>query len=307
MNRIILRLFGITFAALLLHCGVSRGASGEGAATGNGRVVITRQPQALRMQVTLSADGKDIADAVAKMKEQETALGKKLAELGASEKSVEFGATQVGNGARVDPQQQYVQAMLARQRGRGAKPSTQPVSVGVSATVKAEWALKAGSPEELLIASYALQEKIKAAATVKKEMKATTPEEQEAMEEAVAMQVNNGGVTAGPGDPSFLYVCKVSEADRAAALAEAFQKAKSEAARLAKAAGTELGALKQLTAAVSAPGGADNEQQAYMRMSMRQMGMNSPEIAEPNADEATAPIAGPLELQIVVTATFNLK
>ncbi|MDB5302811.1 MAG: hypothetical protein JWM97_360 [Phycisphaerales bacterium] len=309
MNCVPSRLGKIVLAITLLLPAFARAAASDAAVTGNGRVVLKRQPQILRAQLVLTGEGKTIAEAAEKLKEAQAAAGKKLAELGASEKSVEFGATQVGTAGVDARQQMYAQRMVTMRGGRGAKPAALPKTVTVSSTLKAEWSLKPGTPEELLINSYTLQEKIKGAGLAKKdkEAKQLTPEEQEALEEAQGMQ---GGEAADPSAPSFQYVNKVAEEDQAAALAEAFQKAKADAVRLAKAAGGDLGALRQVSSATSSPtGNPGDENQAYQRFMIRQMmGASAPaDSSDTSNSEATAPQPGPVELQIVVTASFGLK
>jgi len=75
-----------------------------------------------------------------------------------------------------------------------------------------------------------VQEKIKSAGIGKKDLKKRTPEELEAAEEAT-------GTKDGAAEPGFQYVCKISDTDRAAALAEAYKKAKQDAAGMARAVG----------------------------------------------------------------------
>ena len=53
----------------------------------------------------------------------------------------------------------------------------------------------------------------------------------------------DGQASPPPGQPNFLYVAHISQADRDKAMAEAFGKAKAHAALLAKAAGVPLGPL----------------------------------------------------------------
>ena len=50
-----------------------------------------------------------------------------------------------------------------------------------------------------------------------------------------------GQPVAAPGEPRFVYVCKISDADEKKALAEAFAKAKAHATELSRAAGTARG------------------------------------------------------------------
>jgi len=183
------------------------------------------------------------------------------------EKSIDFGPTKMGEP--VDARTQYAQYVRDMQASMGVpsgatKAPTKPLIVTVSCTLKAEWPLTAGSDDELFIAGYALQEKIKSAGIGKKDLKKLTPEELEAAEEA-------HGTKSGAGEPRLQYVCKISHADRDAAQAEAFQKARQDAADLAKAAGTELAALRHLSSVQSSPTAVEDADQLFSRAMMQQM------------------------------------
>lgn len=292
-------------ALLALLCAGAFAAAPEGAVTGTGRAVITRQPEILRLQMVVTADGKDITDATQKLKDAKASMTKKLTDLGAAEKSIQFGPTQVGAGE--DPRQQYMQRMVMRNRP-GAKAPEKPKTVTVSASLKAEWPLKAAGADDLVVMGYTLQEKISASGLAKKDAKQLTPEEQEALEEAQAMAAANGG-SATPGEPTFRYVSKVSEAEEAKAMADAFSQAKSDAARIAKATGSELGTLIHVASSTDTPGvSGDDDPMAFQRMMvMRQMAGESGAPGSTPPNEAISAQAGPLELRITVTASFSIK
>lgn len=291
-------------AALALLCHGTLAAP-EGAVTGTGRSVISRQPEILRLQMVVTAEGKDITAATQKLKDVKASLSKKLSELGAAEKSIQFGPTQVGAGE--DPRQQYMQRMVMRNRP-GAKAPEKPKTVSVSATLKAEWPLKAAGADELVVMGYTLQEKISASGLAKKEAKQLTPEEQEALEEAQAMAAANGG-GATPGEPTFRYVSKVSEAEEAKAMADAFSQAKSDAAKIAKATGSELGSLIHVASSTDTPNASgDDDAMAFQRMMvMRQMTGESGAPGSTPTDEATSAQPGPVELRVTITASFSIK
>jgi hypothetical protein len=76
-----------------------------------------------------------------------------------------------------------------------------------------------------------------------------SPEEQELAEEMAEMMSDHGygsGSEAKPGEPQFVFVARISEEDRRQAMTEAFAKAQASAARVAAAAGKELGELAHL-------------------------------------------------------------
>jgi uncharacterized protein YggE len=112
-----------------------------------------------------------------------------------------------------------------------------------------------------------------------------------------------------PGEPIFLFVSRIPEADREKAIAEAFQKAKTQATKLAKAAGVELGGLKSLSSRSNSGGGNEYgyNSQAYRMMQMAQrMQMTGDDEDEENSAEALGAEAGPVKFNVVVTASFEL-
>lgn len=282
-------------------------ADSGGVVSGTGTVKVKRLPQMVRVQTVVSGEGKDIAAAVAKLKEAQAAASRKLAEAGAAEKSIEFGAIQMGAGPADAKAQyaQYIQEMqrMAMQQGAAAKKAAKPEIVIVSATLKAEFPLKAKSEEELFVEGQSLQEKFKATGIHKTEAKKLTPEEEEALEEA------GGAGAGGSGEPTFQYVCKIPDAERAAARTEAFQKAKQDAADLARAAGSELAGLRQMTATVTSPTAAEGRGAEFAQTLMQQMTGNYTSVVMPEAvtDEASAFGPMPVTLQISVTASFAVK
>ena len=209
-------------------------------------VSIKRPPDTLRMQVQLSGHGKDVKDALAKLKSRRDAVKAKLVELGANKETVEVGEARaaVEDSSRRRQMEMMVQQRM-RQQGRRApkKEETKPVSLSVE--VKAEWALKGQNAEQLLIAAYDIQQKVTpelAKLNVAEEM---SPEELELAEE----MGQNMGMDDGqpkPGEPSFVYVARISGDELAKALASAYDKAKTQATQLSQAAGATLGPLEQL-------------------------------------------------------------
>jgi uncharacterized protein YggE len=268
--------------------------------TGTGMGSIKRPPDVLRVQVQISAEGKTLKDALAKLADRREACKKKLASLGAKAESIAFEDAKLDTP---DPRQQAEAMMMARVRGRGRPASTSPAGAAaparVAMLVRAEWPLTAGAADEVLVNGQELQNKIKAADIA--DTKTASLEEQERQEEAAG---NNDGNEQGPppGQPIFLYVARVSEEQRAQVMADAFKKAKANAAELAKAAGTELGALKQLQSQ-AAP---DAEQYQMM-----QYGRYNPylyqQAANPEPGEAVAMQPGMVTVRVSVSASFAIK
>jgi hypothetical protein len=193
-----------------------------------------------------------------------------------------------------------MQMVMAMQNRGGKKPTTGPSNVNVTATLSADLPLKSANPDELLITVADLQDKLKSA--FKSAAKAATPEEQEVMEEMQAAEDANAGPQAKPGEPAFLYVHVITEAEQNKALADAFAQAKRSAERLAKAAGSELGEIRNLTS-TSNSGGQDSDPQNMYLAAM----MGSRPAASDSAVEATGAQPGPVTSRITVTASFGLK
>jgi hypothetical protein len=252
--------------------------------TGNGTVEIKKRPEIMRVQVEVVIRGKDLKDALTKLKARKEALGKQLADLGAVKDTAEFSDASVTSTVS-DRQRQMERMMIGRSirapvpdKSDVVKPK-QPDPVFVASTLRADWPLKGSSAEEMLLVTHALQEKIKGADLGGLKQQEKTPQEEE-IEEEMRAQGGRYGREEEPkrGEPAFLFVCKISEAERDQALAEAFGKAKKEAGRYARAAGAQLGALQNLGSQIqnsSAYDGGFNDSPYYqprMRRSQEEWG-----------------------------------
>ena len=295
---------------------------GASSVSGTGTATIERAPETLRMEVDVLAKGKDLKDALSKLKQRRKAAEQQLAKLGADTKSIRFGTPRVSS---VDNDQQRQMQMMMRQRmsGRGKrraadKPAvTPPVTIAVS--LVAEWPLKtddadgtggADGAEQFLLAAHALEAKIKDADLGgRKAAEELSPEEAELAEESEdddEQVYYSGQPQAKPGEPRFVYVASISDGERAQALGKAFERAKADALRLAQAAGTELGNLQRLSGGNEAGGDPESlsewgpyEYQMYQRAAQQR----------PTDDklEAIGARPGMLKYQVTVSATFALK
>jgi len=279
----------------------AQAADVPGAVTGMGMSSLKRAPDIMRLQVQISGDGKTLKEALAKLAARREACRKKLVGLGVKEDAITFDDPKVDT---TDPRQQMEQMMRMQMRGgRAAAPATSPAGaarVAVGTVVKAEWPISAKGGEELLMAAQDLQDRVKAADLA--DTKTSSLEEQEAREERAGLDGNEQAPP--PGQPVFLYVAKVSEEQRAKVLAEAFKKAKANAADLAKAAGAELGALKQLQAQPAPP---DMEQYQMMQYARYNPYLYAQAQNTDATDEAVSPVAGPVTLRLTVSASFAIK
>jgi uncharacterized protein YggE len=288
-------------------------AGGPPSVSGNGTAVIERQPELLRMEVEVLAKGKDLKDALGKLKQRRKAADEQLAKLGADSKSIRFGTPRISSWE--NDQQKQMQMMMRQrmmQKRGGRRPTDKPAAtppVTVSMSLTAEWRLKAEDAEPLLIASHDLEEKIKAADLAgRKAAEELSPEEEEEAEENEEDEPQmyySGQPQPKPGEPRFVYVSTISDKDRAKALAEAFERAKAEAGQLAQAASAELGSLLQLA------GGSESgvESEVYDQWSTYQYRMmqRGQRTSSDDKVEAVGMQPGLLRYQVTVTATFGLK
>ena len=298
-------------ALCLLAPAPSRGQAApgpDGTVTANGSAGIERMPNLLRMQVELSADGKDAKEALAHLKAQEQSAREKLTKLGAAEAAVQFGDPQAAAG---DRRQQM--EMMVRQRLRPRPPRDRPLRPRRRHRLRdPQGGVARQGPGARRPARRAqeLQAKVKSAnlGGGAAAGKPKTPEEEEEAEEAAALQAQSG--EGNPQEPVFVFVSRISEEDRAKATADAFKKAKADAERLAKAAGSELGGLRQLTSTAAADlgdayryGGMNGRYQNYVygMMQSQQQG------EEPDAAEAVGLQAGKVKYHVMVMASFSLK
>lgn len=287
----------------------ARGSEAAGMVSGNGVAKVERPASLLRMHVQMVARGKTLEEALAKFKDRREATLAQLEKLGADQRTLAVKGPKLAPEG--DPQRRMA-VMVQQRMGKKAKAKLAAPPISVAGVVTAQWPLEGDSPEKLLLAVHAIQQKVKAIDMAgAKDTGTLTPEELEAAEEtaeetAQAMQ-NMGEDTPRPGDPVFVYVAKIPAADRQKALAEAFAKAKADAQAVAKAAGIELGELVSLngqggnsTAYDNGPYGGYNRR-AYMFM------QQAAAMGEDTPDEAVGPDLDSLKFQFVVSATFAIK
>jgi uncharacterized protein YggE len=282
----------------------------DGQVTGVGSTEIKRPAEVLRVQVELVVKGKDLKEALTKLKERKEAAKAQLAGLGMAQDAVVFGETAIAAG-QTDQQRQM--EMMVMQRRGGKKPDAknkQPDPVYVGCSLKADLPIKAGSGEEQLLACHALQEKIKAADLgATKETEKLSPKDEELAEEMqeMARMMHQQHGEAARGEPTFLYVSKIPAAERDKALREAFRKASDHATRLAKAAGAELGALRSLSSHTQMDTAEMHEMNPYaVRAAARYMRGMSGESSD-EIEEAVGISPTSVSVKIGVNASFSIK
>jgi uncharacterized protein YggE len=273
-----------------------------------GTTELRRQPEVLRVQIELLTRGKSVEEALAKMKERRAAVRTQLTGLGATKESIVFADNNLSS--EKTEQQLHMERMGRRggREGKAAKTKQAPPVV-ISSVVTAEFPLAGTDADSVLAAIHSFQQKVKAAdmGGLKR------GEQQTAQEDEVDEEMALAGEAMDPsevkrGEPMFLFVCKLSEADRAKARAEAYTKAKREAENLARAAGARLGELNTLSGQ-STPGADLDEVSGMSRAmyySMRHAFANQ-EASSIDSGEAASPAPGKITVRISVSATFNLR
>jgi uncharacterized protein YggE len=241
---------GIAYAQFNAYelAALSGGGAGQNTVSATGSAVIKRLPTTIRVIVPLTGKGKTIEEAMAKLKEQREAASAKVQKLKADKKDIKFSNPSVSTAQ--NSRQRQMEMMIAQRMSQGKKPkglqAAESVTLGCTMTV--EWPIAAKTAEEILLESYALKQKIKAAELMgKKEAEQLTPEEEEQAAEMAEVARSQGEDPQAGSEPQFLFVARITEEERKTAFAEAFAKSQKNGAELAKAAGVELGPLAGLT------------------------------------------------------------
>jgi hypothetical protein len=96
MNGSVARMFLPVLVVCALCAGVASAQVPLGPSiAGNGTATLKKEPQILRLQIDLLAKGKDLKEALTKLKDRREAATKKLAELGATADSIRFEDTHI--------------------------------------------------------------------------------------------------------------------------------------------------------------------------------------------------------------------
>ena len=179
----------------------------------------------------------------------------------------------------------------------------------------AEWPLAAKSDDERMLAAQAIEEKINAAdLSGSKEAQKLSPEEEELAEEASRMASERYDQSAPqPDQVQFVFVARLSDEDRRKGMADAFVRAKTNAAELAAAAGVKLGPLVALSGHSGGQSGVgENEYGGYdgsqgpfanFRRFLAEQGGDD---ADAKPDEAMSAEPATIRFTCLVSASFGL-
>jgi uncharacterized protein YggE len=309
---IVMVAFAAACSALLAPRALAQIVPGANLPTTGGNVIaaagaatVQRLPTSIRMTLSVSAKGKTIEDALAKLKERREKLTAELQKLNADKKDIRVDNPAV-SAAETDRQRQ-IEALVAERVGKGKRPKGLEFTpnFAVVCTMTVEWPLSAKTAEEFLVQSHALTEKIKAAELAKSDEK-LTPEEEEVAAE-LAEQSRNGRDNANAGEPQFVFVARLSDADRQKCFADAFAQAKKHAEELAKAAGVELGPLVGLSGQGTGSQ-QQNRDESYGGYSQRERPAAWPlsENSEPYSVESVAADPDSLSFNFEINAMFKI-
>lgn len=233
---------------------------------GTGAASVELPPTQLRMFVQLSAKGKTMEEAMAKLKERRSNAVAQLEKLGADKHSITLANLGTGGASENQRRQQMQEMIRQRMRGGKAKAIKLPEVVNLSETVSAQWPLGVSQPDEILMVVHKLQMALKEAQLGGKDA-GLTPEEQELMEEtegAAEMYSSYGQQETPPGTPYFFYVATIPEQQQRQAMAEAFEKATAQASSLAQAAGFPLGRAVSVSGGLTPGGDFNSGMDEYM-------------------------------------------
>lgn len=274
--------------------------------TGRGNAVSKGSPEVLRMHIQFAAKDKELSKALANIEALKTAARAQLGLLGVEESSIEFGDPRLGQASTNEQQQMQMMIMQRMRRGTRTSETTSDEDVNVTMALKADWKIAGDSISEKLIFVHDLQKRIKEANLAgRKDKEQLSLEEQELMEEmqGMGMYGDYGQPQQKPGEPSYSFVRVVSTDQREGLMKEAFEKAKSDAEQLAKAASVALGDLSSLTYTINQPGDQNNPYFQYAQAFGYPMGP----AGEQNKNEATSGSFGELAYAVIVIATFELQ
>lgn len=300
-----------TCFALGLLAGLSLAASAQAqpgapaTVSAAGSEAVTLQPTELRLTIQLTEKGPTIKEVLAKLKARSDAAKLQIEQLAAAKESVRVSEPVAASGDTDRLRQMQMMAMRSARGGRVPKGLETPKSVTLTANLSASWPLAGMSAEEVLIFSHELEEKVTAADLAGlKEQKKLSPEEEELAAEMAEFSSYSSSGEPSPGEPQFFFVGRISDERLDQATAAAFAKAKSQARRLAKAAGSELGRLSSLSSHTSQ---GDNSGYSYgMQYELlRQAGLAAG--ADETENEAISATAGEIPFQVTVQSSFELK
>lgn len=306
-------------AAVLITLGLSTSSRAQdethtpSGVEGTGAVQIQRLPQKLRLRVTIFSKSATMKGALVGLKHRIETARKKVIALGAAANSIKVEP--IKNQGETSTPQGQLALIVAWQGGNRVQAQAKPAEnapVLLTAAFMAEFPLASKEQEALLAESKTLRDSIHSANLSGKEAaNELTPAEKNAEEAPAAAILPNVAENAADqtGEPTFVYVSPVSEAEYFQALGQAYRKAQADAVMFAKAAGFELGPIKSVTKAYEC--GSETDDSELMALfsqfteSTKKTAGTPLRIDEPL--EATGSRAAPLKFTVKVGITFEVK
>ncbi|PAY16771.1 hypothetical protein CKO51_24840 [Rhodopirellula sp. SM50] len=278
-----------------------------------GTAVVAVEPSALRLRMSIQAQGKDAKSAVRSLAAHKERVRKELGEMNADTDSIQFTSTQLSSGGSDNSEQrQYMQMMQMMQRQMGqAAPDMDSVPTVYTATtsLKVDWPLPTKDADALSLLPQGLRDQISQRDFKGEKNKPEIDEESlEKMKEMQAMMDENYGYSidgSNSGEPNILFVGKISDEQRREAMKSAIEKAKKSAALSAEALDVKLGKLKTLWPTENGSSSGASSYSAYMASEMywSDDGEDDGEAGE----DVTANAIDGLRFQVSVFAVYDFE
>lgn len=232
---------------------------------------IVLVPEKLRLQMLVRAESREGENAMKLLQKHQERVKKDLVALSAVESSIEFSGTSmsVGTPGVEDPEiarrmirQQAAQLAQMRNLNPQLRGQIQPATnedgindlpqiFAATSALVVEWKLESGLDEAAILLPIRLRTAIDEKDFKGKKLKeALDPDEQLLVQPLLGSSI----YSSSNRQPEFqlVYVGKMSINQEEVALAEAFKKAQSQAAMLAKVAGRKLGGMRSISSNANA-------------------------------------------------------
>jgi uncharacterized protein YggE len=245
-------LLSACFSSSLLYAQSER-ESGTIHATGQHEIALA--PQKLRLTLTIRAEGADAKSAIESLLEHKERVKSELLAMKAEEASIDFGAAQLSSGipGMSSEMMRYGSQVIAQIAGNAdANPTDVPKVYTAVSRLRAEWPLPTTDADALAMLPETLKEQVKERDLIGEKNKAQLESsQQEKLEEMQAAMQENMGYYSSSTETSpvtVMFVAKIDEADRKAAVVAAYERAMAQAKMLASVTEKPLGSLKSLRA-----------------------------------------------------------
>jgi uncharacterized protein YggE len=248
-------IFTLASLGLLWNCALARGQSPSAPATihASGQHELKLEPQKLRLTLNIRAEGVDAKSAIEALIQHKQRVKNELLAMKAEEDSIDLGAAQLSSGIPGMPAElmRYGARMMAQVAGASTPDPAQVPKVYIAASrVRAEWPLPTTDADALAMLPETLKEQVKERDLMGEKNKAELdgPQQEKLEEMQAAMQENMGYYSSDDGSSpvAVIFVAKIDEESRKAAVSAAYERALAQAKMLSSVSGKSLGNLKSL-------------------------------------------------------------